>query len=139
MLKLLDSFKVYIFFALLCVIAVGGLASYLSITHLSDKLDDANETIVSLRAENTALTTANTAMAADIDTQNAAVKGLKTAQEEASKTAAAELKKVINERDKWRDRYAVLFGGQSTSDTLCEDIVKLVTGYYELRKEEAGK
>lgn len=85
MLKLLDSFKVYILFALLCVIAVGGPASYLSITHLSDKLDDANETIVSLLAENTTLTTAITAMAADIDTQNAAVKGLKTAQEEASK------------------------------------------------------
>ena len=139
MFDLVNTYKVYIFAFLVCaLLVVTGVAAW-QINHLNGVIDDKNDEITSLTASNALLAGANKTMAADIDTQNKAVSTLRSEAEKSSKEAAQALDEVRTERNKWRDRYAVLFGTPEKAGDTCGSLTQLIEGYYSLRKEEQAK
>lgn len=139
MFDLLDKFKVYVFAFLVMTIVVITLASIAEVSYLKGritKLEDAN---VTLRTRNVTLEGANALMAKDVDTQNKALAALKKAQEDRTAAAEKALSEVTAERNKWRDRYAVLFGVVPDNKDVCVNVASLLEGYFTIRKEETAK
>lgn len=139
MAALFDTYKVYIIAFLICALGVVGFTAYITVSHLQGQLDEANGRIVKLNTANAMLTTANQQMATDIATQNQAIDDLKKAEAQRSSSAEQALAAVIEERNKWRDRYAVLFGTEPVSTDTCANMTSLVNRYYAIRVEEAQK
>lgn len=139
MLKLLDTYKSYIIVALVALlVAVAGFA-YVEVSYLEGKVSDLTKDNATLRARNETLASANKTMATDIGIQNAAIAALRGAQEKGSISAERALAEAVAERDKWRDRYVVLFKTAPATRGDFSDIAKLVDGYYKARGEESKK
>lgn len=138
MLKFLEVYKIYVFAFLVCALSVTALGTYFMVSNLSAQLKEEQDKVVTLRTANGLLTTANAAMSKDLDTQNAAVKALREEQDERSRAAESALLNLLADRNKWRSRYDALISTPAGGDQ-CASILKLVDGYYELRKEEATK
>ena len=138
MLKFFELYKVYVFAFLVCALLVTALGAYFMVSSLSSQLEEEQDRVVTLRTANGLLTAANATMSKDLDTQNEAVRKMKSAQDERSKAAETALLNLLAERNKWRDKYAILLNAPEGKDT-CQSIVGLVNGYYEIRREEAIK
>lgn len=138
MLKFLEVYKIYVFAFLVCALLATALWAYFIVSSLSSQLKEEQDKVVTLRTANGLLTAANATMSKDLDTQNAAVKKLQESQDERSRAAETALLNMLADRNKWRDKYAILLNAPEGKDT-CQSIVGLVNGYYEIRREEAIK
>lgn len=139
MSALINTYKVYIIAFLLCALGVVSLAAYLEVTYLQRQLTEANEKITKLETANKLLTAANQQMSKDIETQNNAVDAMKKAEDRRTADAEKALAEVVTERNKWRDRYAVLFGTSPVGADTCQSMTALITRYYGIRMEEVAK
>ena len=135
MLRIFETYKVYVFAFLVCALLVTALGAYVVISGLSAQLKEAQDTVVALRTANGLLTSANQTMSKDLDTQNAAVRKVQAEQEARSRVAEAALRKLQEDRNRWHDRYAVLIAAPAGKDQ-CASVLSLVDGYYALRGEE---
>lgn len=136
MFKLFEMYKSYVVVFLVCALAVTILSAMAEVSWLRHQLKESEATVTRLKTENGLLTAANSQMAVDLAAQNKAVKALKEAEGIRSVAAEREIQKVIAERDKWRDRYVVLFSMTPAIADEPEALAALINQYYLLRAEE---